>query len=91
MRATIRPYSRIAKISSFVDSSLQDTKFIIPGLTLKELLKVLEDNDEKIVGLNLIMKQTTSKDNWNYSDEMVDAVAVFKLVVEKMSCKAKKF
>ena len=42
-----------------------------------------------IVGLNLIMKQTTSKDNWNYSDEMVDAVAVFKLVVEKMSCKAK--
>lgn len=39
---------RIAKIESVVDSSLQDTKFVIPGLTLKELLKVLEDNDEKI-------------------------------------------
>lgn len=39
---------RIAKIESVVDSSLQDIKFIIPGLTLKELLKVLEDTDEKI-------------------------------------------
>ena len=52
-------------------------------------LSLVEDNDEKIVGLNSIMKQTTSKENWNYSDEMIDAVAVFKLVVEKISCKAK--
>ncbi len=39
---------RIAKIESVVDSSLKDIKFVIPGLTLKELLKVLEDSDEKI-------------------------------------------
>lgn len=39
---------RIAKIDSIVDSDLKDTKFVIPGLTLKELLKVLEDSDEKI-------------------------------------------
>ncbi len=39
---------RIAKIESVVDSSLSDTKFVIPGLTLRELLKVLEDNDEKV-------------------------------------------
>ena len=52
-------------------------------------LFLVENNEEKIVGLNSIMKQTTSKENWNYSDEMIDAVAVFKLVVEKISCKAK--
>ena len=52
-------------------------------------LFLVEDIDEKIVGLNSIMKQTTSKENWNYSDKMIDTVAIFKLVVEKMSCKAK--
>lgn len=52
-------------------------------------LSLLEDNVEKINGLNAIMKQTTSKAEWNYSDEMLDAVAVFRLVVDKLSCKAK--
>ena len=52
-------------------------------------LSLVEDNTEKIIGLNTIMKQTTSKSEWNYSDEMLDAVAVFKLVVDKLSCKAK--
>ena len=51
-------------------------------------LSLVEDNTEKIIGLNTIMKQTTSKSEWNYSDEMLDAVAVFKLVVDKLSCKA---
>ena len=40
-------------------------------------LSLVEDNTEKIIGLNTIMKQTTSKSEWNYSDEMLDAVAVF--------------
>lgn len=52
-------------------------------------LSLVEDNTEKIIGLNTIMKQTTSKSEWNYSDKMLDAVAVFKLVVDKLSCKAK--
>ena len=52
-------------------------------------LSLVEDNTEKITGLNTIMKQTTSKSEWNYSDEMLDAVAVFKLVVDKLSSKAK--
>lgn len=52
-------------------------------------LSLVEDNDEKITGLNTIMKQTTSKSEWNYSKEMLDAVAVFRLDVEKLSCKAK--
>lgn len=52
-------------------------------------LHLIEDDDEKRKGLNVIMKQTTQKAEWSYSDEMVKAVAVFRLDVEKMSCKAK--
>ena len=52
-------------------------------------LFLVEDIAEKITGLNTIMKQTTSKSEWNYSEEMLDVVAVFKLVVDKLSCKAK--
>ena len=52
-------------------------------------LSLVEDNIEKVKGLNLIMKQTTSKEEWSYSDKMLEAVAVFRLVVNKLSCKAK--
>lgn len=52
-------------------------------------LSLVEDTAEKIIGLNAIMKQATSKTGWDYSDKMLDAVAVFKLVVDKLSCKAK--
>ncbi len=52
-------------------------------------LSLIEDDNEKIIGLNTIMKQTTSKDEWHYSNEMLDAVAVFRLDVDKLSCKAK--
>ncbi|MBR3825023.1 MAG: pyridoxamine 5'-phosphate oxidase family protein [Lachnospiraceae bacterium] len=52
-------------------------------------LSLVEDTKEKIKGLNAIMKQTTSKEQWDYSEEMLEAVAVFRLDVEKMSCKAK--
>ncbi len=51
-------------------------------------LSLVEDNDEKRVGLNSIMKQVESKEKWEYSDKMLDAVAVFKLTVDKLSCKA---
>ncbi len=52
-------------------------------------LSLLEDKEEKVKGLNAIMKQTTGKTDWNYEDAMLEAVAVFRLEVEKMSCKAK--
>ena len=52
-------------------------------------LCLVEDESEKILGLNAIMKQTTSKSEWNYSSQMLDSVAIFRLDVEKMSCKAK--
>lgn len=52
-------------------------------------LSIVENNEEKRKGLNAIMKQTTSKAEWYYSKEMLEAVAVFRLDVDKMSCKAK--
>lgn len=52
-------------------------------------LSLVEDTEEKVKGLNAIMKQTTSKAEWYYGKEMLEAVAVFRLDVEKMSCKAK--
>ncbi len=55
----------------------------------KGVLSLVEENDEKKEGLNSIMKQTTHKTEWGYCDDMLDAVAVFKLKVEKISCKAK--
>lgn len=50
-------------------------------------LTIAEDKSEKIKALNTIMKQTTGKTDWNYSDNMLEVVAVFRLEVEKMSCK----
>jgi len=52
-------------------------------------LSLVNTNEEKIIGLNSLMKQTTGKDIWSYSDDMLDEAAVFKLSVDKMSCKAK--
>lgn len=49
----------------------------------------IQDMVEKVAGLNAIMGQTISKKEWHYSDEMLEAVAVFRLDVEKLSCKAK--
>ena len=52
-------------------------------------LSLVDDSKEKVKGLNTIMKQTTSKSEWNYSDKRLEEVAVFKLNVNKLSCKAK--
>ena len=53
------------------------------------VLSLVEERSEKVKGLNVIMNQVSSKEEWDYSEKMLDSVAVFKLVVEKMSCKAK--
>ena len=52
-------------------------------------LSIVEDDAEKIKGLNALMKHISGKSEWSFSKEMVDAVAVFRLEVEKLSCKAK--
>ena len=52
-------------------------------------LSLIEDKTDKVKALNTIMKQTTGNGEWSYENEMLEAVAVFRLDVEKMSCKAK--
>lgn len=52
-------------------------------------LHLVDEKEEKKLGLNTIMKQTTKQTNWNYQNEMLEAVAVFRLDVDKISCKAK--
>ncbi len=52
-------------------------------------LSLVEDSAEKIKGLNAIMNQTTARRDWHYRNEMLEAVAVFRLDVDKLSCKAK--
>ncbi len=42
---------RLAICKETVDSSLASKKFVIPGLTLKEVFKVLEDDEEKTVDI----------------------------------------
>lgn len=42
---------RLAICKETVSSSLADKKFVIPGLTLREVFKVLEDDDEKTVDI----------------------------------------
>ena len=50
---------------------------------------IVEDNVEKIKGLNVLMKQITGRATWEYGSQMVDGVVVFKIEVDKLSCKAK--
>ena len=54
------------------------------------ILSIVENTEEKILALNSIMYQTTKKSEWSYSSKMLDAVAIFKLEVEKISCKVNK-
>jgi hypothetical protein len=50
-------------------------------------IRIEEDKDEKKKGLDAIMRQAVQKSKWSYDDKMIEAVAVFKLDVDKMSCK----
>jgi hypothetical protein len=51
---------------------------------------IAEDTAEKITGLEAVMKQATGKDNWDFAPERLNAVAVFRLDVDNISCKARK-
>lgn len=52
-------------------------------------LCLVEDRREKKMGLDAVMRQATGKAEWDYDDRMLERTAVFRLEVEKMSCKAK--
>lgn len=52
-------------------------------------ISIVEVREEKIKGLNVLMRQTSGKAEWQYSEEMVNAVALYKVDVNEISCKAK--
>ena len=51
------------------------------------VVSIVSEIKEKKLGLSLIMEHNTGKQNWIFDEKMVDAAAVFKLEVTKMSCK----
>ena len=51
------------------------------------VVSIVSEPEEKKLGLSLLMAHTTGKREWNFDEKMLSAVAVFKLVVTKMSCK----
>ena len=53
------------------------------------VLRLLSDRQEKIAGLNAVMRQLSGKDGWDYFDAMVDSTAVYCLQAKTLSCKAK--
>ena len=53
------------------------------------VLSLVENADEKKAALDCIMKQQTDRKEWEYSDEMLNKTALFRVTVEQMSCKAK--
>lgn len=50
-------------------------------------VSMVANTDEKKHGLLLLMQHTTQKCEWLFDEKMLNAVAVFKLEVEKLSCK----
>ena len=52
-------------------------------------ISIVEDREEKLKGLNVLMRRTSGNAEWQYSEEMINAVAVYKVDVNKISCKAK--
>ena len=50
-------------------------------------ISIVEEPEEKLLGLRAVMKQATGSADWNFSEHAVDAVCVLKLCVEKLSCK----
>ena len=50
-------------------------------------LHLVDDAAECIAGLNAVMRQATGRGDWDFPESAVSRTAVFRLDVEKMSCK----
>jgi nitroimidazol reductase NimA-like FMN-containing flavoprotein (pyridoxamine 5'-phosphate oxidase superfamily) len=51
------------------------------------IITIIEKPDEKQSALQAIMLHQTGKEDWSFSDAMLDATCVFKLEVKTLSCK----
>jgi len=52
-------------------------------------IEILKDPSEKLHGLMILMKHITKKEDWQFDERMVQAVAVYRLAVTKYSAKEK--
>lgn len=50
-------------------------------------ISIVEEQQEKRVGLGAIMRHNTGREEWEFPERMVDAVCVFKVVVDEMTGK----
>jgi len=50
-------------------------------------VSILNNFEDKKKGLLAIMEHNTNRANWQFSDEMINSVCVFRLKVETLSCK----
>lgn len=50
-------------------------------------VRMVEDLEEKKRGLSAIMRHAAGKNDWIFTGKMLEAVSVFKLTVERISCK----
>lgn len=50
-------------------------------------LRFLTEPEEKRMGLRSLMNRTAGRKHWEFTDEMLEAVCVFELTVESMTCK----
>ncbi len=48
---------------------------------------LVTDEEEKKAGLQTLMYNQTGKTNWTFDEKTLDAIVVFKLEVEHLSCK----
>ena len=51
------------------------------------IVSIVSEAEEKKLGLSLLMEHNTGKKDWFFDEDMLNEVAVFKLVVTKISCK----
>ena len=51
------------------------------------VVSIVSESDEKELGISLLMEHYTGKRKWDFDEKMMNAVAVFKLEVTKISCK----
>ncbi len=50
-------------------------------------MSIVTDENERMCGIKSIMKQTTGREDWQFSEKMLNATCVFKLEIEKLACK----
>lgn len=64
-----------------------DFSYLYQCIMGKGKVELVTDNDEKVHGLTKIMSHYSKVPKWEFKQEHVDRVAVFKITVTEWSCK----